>query len=166
MLEESGQVVRTAGELAWVQTARQSSCGGCASRSGCGTGALAGVFGARAHEVEALNPVGAQPGDKVIIGIAESVLVGGSALLYLLPLLSLLVGALLGDSLVPLLAPNTGELPALFGGLVGMLAGFAVLRWHARRSRAEGLHKAVILRREQASAALNFVPHYTGSSNP
>lgn len=147
MLEERGQVVRTAGDSAWVRTERRSSCGSCSARKGCGTGALAGVFSARAHEVEVLNPIGAAPGDEVIVGISESMLVRGSAAVYLLPLLTLMAGALLAEGMAPQLGLAGSDAPAILGGAVGLAAGFLWLyRRHRRRGRTAAA-MAVILRR-------------------
>jgi sigma-E factor negative regulatory protein RseC len=147
MIEERGQVVRTAGDSAWVQTERRSSCGSCSARKGCGTGALAGVFSARVHEVEVLNPIGAQPGDEVIVGINESMLVRGSATVYLLPLLSLMAGALLAEGLAPQLGLGGSDAAAIVGGVAGLAAGFLWLHRHNRRWGRTAAGMAVILRR-------------------
>ena len=152
MIEESGRVVRTAGESAWVQTERRSSCGSCSARKACGTGALDGLFGARVHEVEVLNPIGAQPGEEVVVGISESLLVRGSAAVYLVPLLSLAAGALLAEGLAPQLGWAGSDVPAIFGGLAGLAAGLLWLRWRNRRWSGSTAHMAVILRRNSKPA--------------
>jgi sigma-E factor negative regulatory protein RseC len=158
MIEESGRVVRIEGEYAWVQTERRSSCGSCSARKGCGTGALAGLFGARVHEVEVHNPVGAQPGDDVVVGISESLLVRGSAMLYLLPLLTLVGGALLAEGLAAQLELASSDLPAILGGAAGLAAGFLWLRSRNRRWRGDPAHMAVILRQVAPPlAAVNFL---------
>jgi sigma-E factor negative regulatory protein RseC len=163
MIEESGRVIRTSGDSAWVQTERRSSCGSCSARKGCGTGALAGLFGARLHEVEVHNPIGARPGDEVIVGISESLLVRGSLALYLLPLLSLVAGALLGEGLAPQLGLRGGEAPAILGGVAGLAGGLLWLRWRTRRWPGDPAHMAVILRRVvPLAAAVNLL---SGKSN-
>lgn len=157
MIEESGRVMRTAGDSAWVQTERRSSCGSCSARKGCGTGALAGLFGARAHEVEVLNPIGAEPGDEVVVGISESLLVRGSAAVYLLPLLTLVAGALLAEGLAPQLGLAGSDAPAIVGGLVGLGTGFLWLRRRNRRWSGDQTHRPVILRRATPTATVNFL---------
>ncbi len=147
MIEESGEVVRTQGDSAWVRTLRRTSCGSCSARKGCGTGALAGLFGARAHEVEVLNPIGARIGDEVIVGISETLLVRGSVAVYLLPLLTLMAGALLAEGLAPQLGLAASDIPAIVGGLAGLAAGFFWLRRHNRRWGRDAACMAVILRR-------------------
>ena len=50
MIEESAQVVAVegaSGEYVWVETQRQSTCGGCAANQACGTATLAKVLGTR-----------------------------------------------------------------------------------------------------------------------
>lgn len=157
MIEENGRVVRVTGDTAWVETTRRSSCGSCSARSGCGTGALAGLFGARAHLVQVTNPVGARPGDQVVVGISESLLVRGSLAVYLLPLLTLLAGALLAEGLAPQLGGTGSDAPAIFGGLTGLAAGFLWLHRRNRRWQADPAHRAVILRRMSPSAPINLV---------
>jgi sigma-E factor negative regulatory protein RseC len=162
MIEANGRVVRTAGESAWVQTARRSSCGSCSARSGCGTGALAGLFGARLHEVEVLNPIGAQPGEDVIVGISESLLVRGSVMLYLVPLLALVAGALLAEGLASRLDMTGSELPAILGGIAGLAVGLLWLRWRNRRWSSDPAQRAVIVRRAAQPVTVNFL---SGKSN-
>lgn len=150
-------MLRTLGDSAWVQTERRSSCGTCSARKGCGTGALAGLFGASRHEVEVHNPIGARPGEEVIIGISESLLVRGSASVYLVPLLTLVAGALLAEGLAPQLGWVGSDGPAILGGLAGLAAGFLWLHRRNRRWSGERAHMAVILRRVAAPATVNFV---------
>jgi len=123
---------------------------------------LSGFFAARQHEVKALNPIGAQPGEEVIVGIHESVLVWGSAWLYLFPLLSLLAGSLLAKSAAGFFALNGGELPVILGGLAGMLAGFFGLHAYQTYRSAKGTdqtrQQAVILRRMANADVLHFIP--------
>jgi len=161
MIEESGRVVRTAGDSAWVQTERRSSCGSCSARKGCGTGALAGLFGARTHEVEVRNPIGARPGEEVVLGISESLLVRGSVAVYLVPLLSLVAGAVLAEGLAPQLGWAGNDAPAISGGVAGLAAGLLWLRRRNRRWSGSPAHMAVILRRN-APTTVNLL---SGKSN-
>ncbi|BES72486.1 alginate biosynthesis regulator MucC [Marinobacter nanhaiticus D15-8W] len=123
MIEESGTVVALEGDEVWVQTIRQSSCGSCSARKGCGQGALASITDGRANQVRVRNTCGAGVGDHVVLGIEESQLLRASLLVYALPLLGLLVGALVGAGLWPGL-----DLAAIASGGLGLTAGFVTLK--------------------------------------
>lgn len=138
MIEELATVIRTEGNMMSVEIQRQSSCGSCSVKAGCGTNLVASLFGKRQAMLSLPNTIQAQPGDRVVLGIRENDLLAGSIRLYLLPLAGLLLGALAGH----LLAGN--ELFAIAGGLTGMLA---VLQWLRSRQVAPSIE---VLRREYA----------------
>ncbi|NIP74421.1 MAG: SoxR reducing system RseC family protein [Gammaproteobacteria bacterium] len=146
MIEESATVVATEGELAWVETQRQSACGSCAARSGCGSAALSKVLGQRRTRVRAVNQTGARVGDSVIVGIRERALVRGSLAVYAVPLVALLSVALLGDILASAFGANREAMTILFG-LAGLLAGLGWLRRFAGRVSRDPRYQPVILRR-------------------
>lgn len=143
MIEEIATVIKTEGEMMSVEIQRQSSCGACSVKSGCGTNLIASLFGKRRAMLSLPNTIHARPGDRVVLGIRENDLVTGSIRLYLLPLAGLLLGALAGH----LLAGT--ELFAIAGGLLGM---FAVLQGLKARQVAPDIR---VLRREQR---LNIEP--------
>ncbi len=116
MLEEEGVVTAVEGRLARVQVQPRSACGHCQARSGCGTSLVAGFLGRRPGSFWAHNPLGARPGDQVVIGLDEAELRRASLLLYLLPILALVAGAVAGDRL----GPQGTEWPAILGALGGL----------------------------------------------
>lgn len=144
MIEETAHVVQTEGEYAWVETQRRSSCGSCAAKS-CGTGALSKILGRRTQRLKVHNPVEAKTGQEVVLGIHEQDLLKGSLAVYILPLLTMLAGALLGEGLAPQWGSDSETLSLLFG-LVGLVAGFVWLHRYNRGLSAEGRYMAVILR--------------------
>lgn len=141
MIEERGRVVAREVGAVWVETVRASSCQSCSARQGCGHALVnASEAGARAR-VRALSSSGLEVGDTVIIGIPEGLLVRGALRVYLLPLVLLLAGALLGDLLLAGL-PLEG---AAVGGVAGLLAGFVVNRWHSLHHQSDSaLHPRVL----------------------
>jgi sigma-E factor negative regulatory protein RseC len=157
VIEEQAQVVALEGEEAWVETARRSSCGSCEAR-GCGTGALSQVLGARVQRMRVHNPIQAQPGDSVILGIEEGVLLRGSLMVYILPLLLMLGGGLLGEALAPQWGGELEALSLLFG-LLGLVGGFFLLRRYQRRVARDPRFTATILRQAAPAArpiTMNF----------
>ncbi|HIE56005.1 MAG TPA: Fis family transcriptional regulator [Chromatiaceae bacterium] len=151
MIEEEGVVVSVQGEFAKVRIQQQrSACGSCSARQGCGTSLLARLFPERERALLARNPAAARKGDHVVIGLREADLQLASVVLYLLPVLGLISGALLGHWLAGLLNSADGELLSILLGS-GMLA--LVLLWIRRGNGFLVGHKrfqAVILRVERA----------------
>lgn len=152
MLVENAQVIALHGEQARVRAQRGSTCGGCAVRSGCGTGALSEWFGRRASELDVRNEVGAKVGDAVQVGIPEKVLIRGSLVVYALPLVLMILFAIAAAWLVAepsaMQAVNRGasDLPAMLGGAVGLAIGFFIVRMQTRRVMRSQANQPTILR--------------------
>jgi len=141
MIEQYATVVRLEGDRAWITAERESSCGQCSLRKGCGTAVLANVLGRRSVNLWALNPLQAQPGERVVVGLDESAMLRGAMAVYLVPLLALILGA-------GLLA-GQGDTAAIAGGVVGFLAGLFWLRRFHQRIQYDPRFQPVILRRLQ-----------------
>ncbi|WP_336367119.1 SoxR reducing system RseC family protein [Marinobacter sp. C2H3] len=137
MITEQGLVVAVQGDDVWVQTIRTSACQSCAARSGCGQRSLARLSAGRANQVRVANALSAAVGDRVTLGIEESAVLKASAVVYALPLITMLLGTLAGNALAP-----GGDSGALIGALAGLAGGFAVSR---RAQRSAGLRAAPVL---------------------
>lgn len=127
MIEERAQVVSIEGDQVLLQTQRQSSCGSCSVKSGCGTSVLAGIVGQKVTQLKLPNTIGAKPGDEVMLGMAENALVAGSLLVYVLPLVMLLLGALAGEGLAASLGMDA-ELMPIVGGAAGFILAVLLVR--------------------------------------
>ena len=97
MIKETGQVVRVVNDVIWVQTQVTSTCNSCAAKSNCGTSTIAKAFGDKHVVNQVVNDKSAKLDDMVEIGIPEQSLVMGAALLYLLPLLTAILLALVAQ---------------------------------------------------------------------
>ncbi len=146
MIEETATVTRCDGEFAEVETERKSSCGGCNASGVCGTAALSKVFGNRRTVVRVFNPIGALPGDHVIVGLPESVLVRVSFVFYVIPILGLIAGAIIGQSVALKLGSSAVELISIISGLLGLTIGLYLVRRFAARTATDEQYRAVILR--------------------
>jgi sigma-E factor negative regulatory protein RseC len=144
MLVESATVLALDGDYALVEAQRRSVCGGCAIRSGCGTGALSEWFSRRPSRVKAHNAIGARVGDSVQIGIPERFLLGGSIAVYAVPLVLMLLFAVASAEL--LVEESGRDLAGILGGALGLAVGFVWLRWFARRALRTPAHQPTILR--------------------
>lgn len=145
MIEEVARVIRSEDGFAWVETQRRSSCSSCASKQGCGTGALSKVLGARVQQMKVRNPVDAKSGDEVILGIEEQALIKSSLAVYLMPLVLMLSAGLLGQWLAPQWLLDADTLGMVFA-LLGLAAGFIWLRLFNRRASGDPRFMAEILR--------------------
>ena len=148
MIEESAVVVEAGDGYAWVETRRRSACGTCSASDGCGTATLAKVWGDRRTRVRAISTLSLQPGDAVIVGLAEGALLRGSLLVYLLPLALLLAGALLGQAAFA----GAGEEPVILAGAMGLGLGFLAANIASRRWRSDARFQPVVVRRLDAAS--------------
>jgi sigma-E factor negative regulatory protein RseC len=143
MLTETGRVVAVESDSLWVETIRQSTCGSCQASKGCGHGLLNRIRQQRHGLIRVLPgreyPANCSIDDEVRIGIPEGVVLQGSLLVYLLPLLGMLAGAAGAEWLA-------GSEPAtVLGAVLGFAAGAAAVRLHAWRHRQDAsLHPVLI----------------------
>jgi sigma-E factor negative regulatory protein RseC len=137
VLVETGRVVAVEAQALWVETIRQSTCGSCAANKGCGHGMLNRIANGRTGYIRvltgAVDSATCAVDDQVRISIPEQVILRGSILVYMLPLLLMLAGSA-GASL---LWPGALEWAPVSGALLGLALGFALVRWHAWRHRQD-----------------------------
>jgi sigma-E factor negative regulatory protein RseC len=107
MIEEIGVICaiehHNSQQVVLVETQIKSTCGSCEAQSNCGTGAIAKIFAGKREILRfRLNEM-VEVGQKVSLGIPEENLLKASALVYCLPLLALVLSALVGQSILPLI---------------------------------------------------------------
>ena len=110
MATEQGIVLRTESEAAWVKTTRSSACQGCTARNSCHT-----LSDSKDMEVKALNLAGAREGDRIVLSFETKSLLKATFLIYVFPIIFLVVGAVIGQMLAPLIAVNPSALSVLLG---------------------------------------------------
>lgn len=109
-----------------ISVPRKSACGhDCEECAGCG------VTGTAVH-AKAVNPIGARPGQKVVVESSTQKMLGIVAFVYLIPVALFMAGYLLTAFLTPAVAIQYTVAVAAF--LVGI--GFAIL--YDRHLRAKG----------------------------
>lgn len=107
-----------------ISVPRKSACGhDCEECAGCG------VTGAAVH-AKASNPIGAQPGQKVVVESSTQKMLRIVAMVYLTPVVLFLLGYLLTISLESAVLRYTA---AAVGFVVGILAAVAYDRWLRRQ---------------------------------
>ena len=131
MLTENGRVVAVEREWLWVETIRQSTCGSCSAAKGCGHGLMNQAGDGRRSYLKVsckAFPEGRfQIDDEVCIAIPEHLMLGGSFILYMVPLLTTLIMAGAWFALVP----AATDLGTFAGAVLGFCIGLMLVRLHA-----------------------------------
>lgn len=148
MIEQRAIITRIENDYAWIEAQRETSCGTCSAQKGCGTGLLAKTIGRRFVSMRVHNPICAQVGDNVIIGLPEDSFLKTAFLTYFLPLLLMLLGAMLFATL------TSNQLFVVLGGLAGFLLGWLILRRHVRRLADNPANQPVVIRKIQPNIPL------------
>ncbi|MEM8560780.1 MAG: SoxR reducing system RseC family protein [Pseudomonadota bacterium] len=138
MLVETGRVVAVeqGANALWVETIRKSVCGSCAANKGCGHGLLNRLSEGRSGYIRVISGSSVAAGDcevddQVRISVPERLVLQGSALVYVIPLLAMLALALAADAALP----TSGQGAIIAGAALGLAFGFLFVRWHSWRHR-------------------------------
>ena len=123
LVKRIGVVKAVQGHLAVVMTRMEPECEGCSSKEACFS--LGG--GDVNTEVKARNTAGAEVGDLVTISIRGSSLIKVSFLVYMLPILALIGGVVLGHYLSGVIPVDENILVGIFG-LFAFCGAFIWLR--------------------------------------
>ncbi|MCG8023553.1 MAG: SoxR reducing system RseC family protein [Candidatus Thiodiazotropha endolucinida] len=156
MLEEFGTVVEVWDEGLLVETQSRSACSHCSSGN-CTTAVVSKLFGIKHNRFELDNNLGVQPGEKVVIGIPDELLVRASVRAYLLPLL------------VTVLATAIGSVVGLSEGLQSLLAlgglamGLIWVRWLTQGVTSRQQFKPQLLRIVERDHVRVEMPNLTRS---
>ncbi|MBF0475347.1 MAG: SoxR reducing system RseC family protein [Deltaproteobacteria bacterium] len=128
MLTEEGIVLEAGAGSAYVQTVRTDACAGCSGKEACE--ALGG--GNRENKVRVINPMGAEVGDRVVLGLSGDSFIKTSFLLYMVPVLGLIGGGILGHQLAPVLSMRS-EPAAIIFSFSCLVLTFPVIRIIAKK---------------------------------
>jgi len=151
MFEESATVVESSGDTLWVETRPRSACSQCAG-GGCTTAVVAKLFRIKRNRLELENHLGAVPGERVVIGIPDDLLIRAALSAYLLPLLVLVAGAALGAAL------GLGEGYQSLLALAGLAIGFVLMRRITRDAPGQRRLRPQLLRRAEAGPIRVEIP--------
>ena len=128
MITEPATVVRVSDDAVWVRCEVQQACPRCAQGRGCGGGIMGRLLGDRLRLVRAARRgMDLAVGDGVVIALAESALLRASLTMYLLPVLTMLAGAMLLRHIA-----GPGDTGSIIGGVAGLSAGLMYARRFGR----------------------------------
>ncbi|UCH81662.1 MAG: SoxR reducing system RseC family protein [Nitrospiraceae bacterium] len=133
MIEEIGVVVKTEGDTARVAVQKRGACEGCTARGACESTS-------EGMEIEALNPVHAREGQTVKVLLQAETYLKGSMIVYGLPLVLFIAGAIVGKNIgEAYFADTNSDMFAAIFGFASLIASLiAVKIWSGRlESKAE-----------------------------
>lgn len=123
MIEEIGTVKSVKGMIAVVSVPKKSACEGCTM----------GTCSAqeKSMEIEAWNGAGAEAGQRVRVSIKSNAYMKGAMMVYGLPAVALVVGAVIGKELMSRVFPASDPdvMSAVFGFAACILSFIGVKVW-------------------------------------
>jgi len=125
MLIETGVVLEKRPDgTALIECQRGSMCLHCVAADSCNAGSSGGTM-----QIEAINKKDAAVGDLVRVATTAKKFLGSSFLVYIVPIIALLTGAVLGENLAERLWPQTdADLAAAVLGVVFLIVSFLLIR--------------------------------------
>ncbi|MDG2501640.1 MAG: SoxR reducing system RseC family protein [Porticoccaceae bacterium] len=152
MILETGTVVAVEADSLWVETIQRSTCEACAAEKGCGQRVLSKLTG-KTNRIRVLfdsqSSKKVSPGQSVTIGIPEDVIVSGSILVYLLPVVSAVIGAWITGS--------QSDVLGILGAGCGLLLGGLIVSLHSKRGRNDLRYNPVLLEGPSENQVLDFL---------
>ena len=127
MSDERGIVEKVEPGWAWVKTKRSSACASCDSRHHCSI-----VEGGDRMVVKAQNTAQAKKGDEVELYLSTKTKLKGTAIVYLLPVFGIFLGAFSANPLSDALGLNPSLGMVVFT-LAGLVSAVFLMRYLANR---------------------------------
>ncbi|EHD2269380.1 TPA: SoxR reducing system RseC family protein [Vibrio cholerae] len=125
---------------------QQTSCSSCQSSKSCGTGIVSKAFGNKTLFWRLQTTQALEAGEVVEIGLPEKSVLQSAALVYLLPLFFMMLGAWLGDQwLAPML--GFGEGMVILTALLFIALGVWVAKHYAKVLELRSQQQVVLLRK-------------------
>jgi sigma-E factor negative regulatory protein RseC len=126
MITEQGIVQEVAATKAFIVINRTSACAGCHGQSGCRPSESKDMI------IEAINELNAKVGDRVQISLPTGSLLKATFLVYFLPVVALVIGAIAGGKLGPFLLGFNSTLGSILCGFGAMAAVLLAVKWFDR----------------------------------
>ena len=136
--------------IAVLEIQRKTACGLCGKTRGCGNSIWGKLFAHQSTSFKAQNPIKAKVGDIVVVGINERALLKSALLLYIAPLVTMMIGAILMNVLMH---NNAGS---MLGSLIGLIIGFVWVKGHTTASRYFLEQQPFILRLATQDTEIKF----------
>lgn len=137
MMEEMAKVIKS-DDKGWVtvEVEVKNSCNHCDNSESCGTSAVASAFSAKVQTFSIQSDKQYLPGQLLKLGLPESVILKAAALVYLLPLFGLFVGAAIADMLLSPFITEVTDLQVIPVALLGALTAWYYAKKKAKKMEA------------------------------
>lgn len=154
MIEEFAVVTKRFDDHVMLEIERRTACGLCGQKRGCGNATWGKLLRHDSQEFPADTAIDVNVGDSVVVGIDERIILSSAFYLYIVPLISMLVGAVLADTLLD------NEFYVILAAAAGLLVGFAWVKGHlvgyGQSKKPYGKKfRAVVLRHAGETVACN-----------
>lgn len=146
MIEEHAIVVGLEQETALLEVLRRTPCGLCGQTRGCGVSLWGRLFGHKPNIFRALNQIDSKVGDGVVVGIEEQALLTSALVIYGVPLLTMLIGALVAGSIFNNEVVSQVDRNTVVGAISGLAIGLLWVKGHTAGRGLSGHYRPVILR--------------------
>lgn len=128
MIEEQVVITSINQEGAWVEGMQQSACGTCRAKAGCGQHTMSQL----GRKISLWLPLSGLPetvpaeslriGQQVVVGLPEGAILRSTLVLYGVPLLALVFGAIIGHAV-------WGEVGSIILSVLALALGFKLARY-------------------------------------
>lgn len=118
--EQQGIVIESNKNIAKVRVARHSHCENCGA-----------CPGSNAMILEVVNDIGARDGQKVIFEIKEEGMVKAAFIVYVVPLLLIIFGVVIGSLISGIIDVDTFNFQVA-GGVIGFIFSIAVIIYYEK----------------------------------
>lgn len=154
MIEEFAVVTKRLDDHVMLEIERRTACGFCGQKRGCGNATWGKLLGHASQEFPAQTTIDVNVGDSVVVGIDEQVILTSVVYLYVIPLVTMLIGAVLADILL------NGEIYVLLASVAGLILGLAWVKGHLAgfgqiKKPYANKFRATVLRRAESAASCN-----------
>lgn len=142
MIQTRAVIIRLQGKDALVESTQGGGCGNCDSENGCSSSKLSQLFCSEPRRFLVRNDADAPVGTLVQVTLPDGVLLHSALLMYILPLVLLMFGALAGAQWAHY--ASSSDAYSAIGGLIGLISGFVVVKFITSRRRLSSVAQPVI----------------------
>lgn len=137
MIKQRATVVATDDKTIWLDTERESTCGQCQVKKGCGTALLENHVGKRFSRIAVAKESDVSTGQEVQLGISEESLLHGAFMMYIIPLMLMFVFAAIAQLF------SFNEAVEIVAGISGLVIGFCWVHAQFRYNKT-GLQAKIV----------------------
>lgn len=147
MILEDGIIIRADNMYAQVETMKTSACESCSSKSSCMTSEnLKNMI------ITVDNTLHVEKGDYVIVGLKTGSFILLSFILYVLPIILLIIGALIGNIISPYFIIDASLMSMITGGLFFGLC-FYILKKNNKLFESKKEYKPFLVRKKYKASS-------------